>query len=88
MTQVSDEYAYLTIPPATDFRPCVGLILAGMAVRAKVGVGGLDDAVESLERFHSGDSNTRYRFSLGDNSVVVEVEGASSEWRSVVELIS
>jgi len=88
VTQVSDEYAYLTIPPVIDFRPCVGLVLAGMAVRATVGVGDLDDAVESLERFHSSDSNTRYRFSLGDNSVVVEVEGASSEWRSVVELIS
>jgi hypothetical protein len=86
-----EEYAYLKVPPSEELRSCVGLVLAGMAARAKVGVGGLDEAVELLEGFHSGDAPTRFRFSLGDEGVVAEVEespGDGSRWRTVVELVS
>lgn len=82
------EYAYLTIPAAEEFRACAGLILAGMAVRARVGVGTLEEAVDALERFHAVDGPTRYRFSLATDGVVVEVEENISEWRAVVELVS
>jgi putative transcriptional regulator len=85
------EYAYLTVPPAEELRSCVGLVLAGMAARARIGVGGLEEAVELLEGFHSDDSPTRFRFSMGDEGVLAEVEEASGEessWRTVVELVS
>ena len=85
------EYAYLTVPPAEELRSCVGLVLAGMAARARIGVGGLEEAVELLEGFHSADSLTRFRFSMGDEVVLAEVEEASGEesrWRTVVELVS
>ncbi len=81
------EYAYLTVP-AEEFHGCAGLILAGMAVRARVGVGALEEAVDALERFHAVDGPTRYRFSLAVDGVVVEVEEGSSGWRTVVELVS
>ena len=42
---IDKEYAYLKVPPGTELRSCVGLVLAGMAARAKVGVGGLEEAV-------------------------------------------
>ena len=90
----SQEYAYLKLPPDADLRSCVGLVLAGMAARAKVGVGGLEEAVELLEGFHSGDAPTRFRFSLGAEGVLAEVEepvsGESEEprWRTVVELVA
>jgi hypothetical protein len=86
-----EEYAYLKVPPSEELRSCVGLVLAGMAARAKVGVGGLEEAVELLEGFHSGDAPTRFRFSLGDEGVVAEVEEPprdGSRWRTVVELVS
>jgi hypothetical protein len=88
------EYAYLKLPPSEELRSCVGLVLAGMAARARVGVGGLEEAVELLEGFHSDDAPTRFRFSLGDEGVVAEVEEAPGEatggsrWRTVVELVS
>ncbi len=83
------EYAYLKVPPDRDLRSCVGLVLAGMAARAKVGVGGLDEAVELLLGFYSQDAPTCYRFSFGDNGVLAEVEEpGGSRWRTVVELIS
>jgi hypothetical protein len=88
------EYAYLRLPPDEGLRPCVGLVLAGMAARARVGVGGLEEAVEVLESFHAGDVPTRFRFSLADDGVLAEVEepdpGKSREmtWRTVVELVS
>jgi hypothetical protein len=91
---LSAEYAYLKLPPAEELRSCVGLVLAGMAARARVGVGGLEEAVELLEGFHSDDAPTRFRFSLGDERVVAEVEEAPGEgtggsrWRTVVELVS
>ncbi len=88
-TAEATEYTYLTIPPATEFRSCVGLVMAGMAMRARVGVGGLDEAVELLESYHSQEAGlTCYRFSLGEESVVAEVEEPESGWRKVVELVS
>jgi hypothetical protein len=87
----SQEYAYLKLPPDADLRSCVGLVLAGMAARARIGVGGLEEAVEVLEGFHSGDAPTRFRFSLGNDGVLAEVEEPSageSSWRTVVELVA
>jgi hypothetical protein len=88
------EYAYLRLPPHEDLRPCVGLVLAGMAARARVGVGGLEEAVDVLEGFHAYDTPTRFRFSLAGDGVLAEVEEPASEgstqtsWRTVVELVS
>ena len=88
------EYAYLTLPPDVQLRSCAGLVLAGMAARARVGVGGLDEAVALLEDFHAEDGPTRFRFGLSDDAVVAEVEeaekaeGAGTRWRTVVELVS
>ena len=87
----SREYAYLKLPPDADLRSCVGLVLAGMVARARVGVGGLEEAVEVLEGFHSGDAPTRFRFSLANDGVLAEVEEPSageSRWRTVVELLA
>ncbi len=91
MADTSPEYAYLKVPPIAEVRSCVGLVLAGMAARAKVGVGGLEEAVELLEGFHAADAPTHFRFSLGEEGVVAEVEepeGEESRWRTVVELVS
>ncbi len=87
------EYAYLKVPPDKELRSCVGLVLAGMAARAKVGVGGLEEAMELLQGFHSDDAPTRFRFSLGEDRVLAEVEESVPEregcrWRTVVELFS
>ena len=88
------EYAYLRLPPHEELRSCVGLVLAGMAARARVGVGGLEEAVEVLQGFHADGAPTRFRFSLAGERVVAEVEepttGGSTEtsWRTVVELVS
>jgi hypothetical protein len=89
----AQEYAYLKVPPGRELRSCVGLVLAGMAARAKVGVGGLEEAVELLQAFHSDDAPTRFRFSLGHGGVLAEVEEPAGEsegsrWRTVVELVS
>ena len=95
-TAETTEYTYLTIPPAAELRSCVGLVMAGMAMRARIGVGGLEEAVELLESHHSQGGPTRYRFSLGEESVLAEVaESGSGDvaeeepgWRTVVELVS
>ena len=90
----SQEYAYLRVPPDAEVRSCVGLVLAGMVARGRVGVGGLEAAVELLEGFHSGEAPTRFRFSLGNEGVLAEVEEPSadesgeSRWRTVVELVA
>ena len=89
-----EEYAYLRVPPSEQLRSCVGLVLAGMAARARIGVGGLEEAVELLESFHSEEAPTRFRFSLRDEGIVAEVEErprdevGGSRWRTVVELVS
>jgi putative transcriptional regulator len=88
------EYAYLKLPPHEEMRSCVGLVLAGMVARARVGVGGLEEAVEVLEGFHSDEGPTRFRFSLAGEGVLAEVEEPSGEggegkrWRTVVEMVS
>jgi putative transcriptional regulator len=86
------EYAYLRVPPVEELRSCVGLVLAGMAARARVGVGGLEEAIEVLEGAQSIDEPTHFRFSLENDGVVAEVaepgEGDELRWRSVVELVS
>ncbi len=89
----AQEYAYLKVPPDKELRSCVGLVLAGMAARAKVGVGGLEEAVELLQGFHSEDAPTRFRFSLENDGVLAEVEVPAGgreapRWRTVVELVS
>ena len=90
-----EEYAYLRVPPFEQLRSCVGLVLAGMAARARIGVGGLEEAVELLEGFHSEEAPTHFRFSLRDEGIVAEVEErppsgeiGGSRWRTVVELVS
>lgn len=86
------EYTYLKIPATADSLPCVGLVLAGMVTRARIGVGGLEEAIEVLESFHSATEPTRYRFSHDEERVVAEVEGlgweAEEDWLTVVELVS
>ena len=89
-----EEYAYLKLPPHDELRSCVGLVLAGMVARAKVGVGGLEEAVEVLESFHADAAPTRFRFSLAGEGVLAEVEEPVDEgstrtrWRTVVEMVS
>lgn len=86
------EYVYLDVPAAAETRPCIGLVLAGMVTRARIGVGGLEEAIEVLESFHSDTEPTRYRFSLDGERVVAEVQGPGGEmeddWLTVVELAS
>lgn len=98
------EYTYLTLPPHESLRSCIGLVVAGMAARAKIGVAGLEEAVGLLEDSHSGNGATRYRFFLRDDGLVAEVEERSpagvrgsdapasaadaAAWRTVVELVS
>jgi hypothetical protein len=88
------EYAYLKVPPREEMRSCVGLVLAGMVARAKVGVGGLEEAVEVLESFHADEGSTRFRFSMAGEGVLAEVEEPAVEgsegtrWRTVVEMVS
>lgn len=90
----SPEYVYLELPAAADTRPCVGLVLAGMVTRARIGVGGLEEAAEVLESLHSGNETTRYRFHLAEEGVVAEVQDSDVNdpdgpaWRTVVELVA
>jgi putative transcriptional regulator len=91
-----EEYAYLTLPASEGARSCVGLVLAGMAARARIGVAGLEEAVELLEERHIGLEETRYRFSITGDGLVAEVEESEdgvdgfdgARWRTVVELIA
>ncbi|CAN5518390.1 hypothetical protein BH24ACT22_BH24ACT22_18580 [soil metagenome] len=88
------EYVYLELPEAIEVRPCVSLVLAGMVSRAKIGVGGLEEASEVLESLHSGEEITRYRFYMAERGVVAEVEDSvgsgpdDTVWRTVVELVA
>jgi putative transcriptional regulator len=100
----ASEYTYLTLPPDASMRSCIGLVVAGMAARARIGVGGLEEAVGLLEESHSKEGPTRYRFYLLEDGLVAEVEerepagvrgsdapaGAANvaSWRTVVELVS
>lgn len=98
------EYTYLMLPPDRAVRSCIGLVVAGLAARARIGIAGLEEAVELLESRHSMEGPTRYRFSLKDDGLVADVEegeptvdlgngetgGASDvdSWRTVVEMVS
>ncbi|CAN5630189.1 hypothetical protein BH24ACT21_BH24ACT21_18650 [soil metagenome] len=90
----SPEYVYLEVPPTVEMRSCIGLILAGMVTRARIGVGGLEEATEVLESLHSGQETTRYRFYLAEEGVVAEVEDPDGDesdgaaWHTVVELVA
>lgn len=92
-------YTYLTVPPDPNLRSCIGLVVAGLAARARIGVAGLEDAVELLEGQHTSETSTRYRFCVDDDSLVAEVEtpavvrgkGQADDpavWHTVVELVS
>lgn len=69
-------------------------MLAGLAARAEVGVGGLEEAVSTLEDAHAVGEHTRYRFSLEEGKILAQVEDADSSeedgdgWRTLVELVS
>ena len=96
------DYTYLTLPPDRALRSCIGLVVAGLAARARIGVAGLEEAVGLLEDQHAMDRPTRYRFSLKDDGLVAEVEerkpatvrgdseadGGTTAWRTVVEMVS
>ena len=93
------DYTYLTLPPDRALSSCIGLVLAGLAARARIGVAGLEEAVKLLEGQQAADTPTRYRFYLKDEGLIAEVEerkpapvrGAGNEtsgWRTVVEMVS
>ena len=95
------DYTYLTLPPDRTLRSCIGLVVAGLAARARIGVAGLEEAIELLEDQHATDRPTRYRFSLKDDGLIAEVEerkpaavrggeegGGTAGWRTVVEMVS
>ncbi len=91
------DYTYLTLPPNRALRSCIGLVVAGLAARAKVGVAAIEEAVELLESQQATNGLTRYRFSLKDDSLLAEVEewkpsavrgDSEPGWRTVVELVS
>jgi len=95
--ETAADYTYLTLPPDGPLRPCIGLVVAGLAARARIGVAGLEEAVELLESQQSQEGPTRYRFSLKDDGLVAEVEdGETTElrgdgrtgWRTVVEMVA
>lgn len=83
-------------------RSCIGLVLAGMAARANIGVGNLEDAIDLLEGFHSPVGTTQFRFILADEGVIAQVVDGIPEtgmqetgkqdeepgWRTVIELVS
>lgn len=95
------DYTYLTLPPDRTLTACIGLVVAGLAARARIGVAGLDEAVSLLAERHSVQGLTRYRFSLKEDGLVAEVEEpigdkaegvvsaeSASRWRTVVEMVS
>ena len=96
------EYTYLTLPPERILgSSCIGLVVAGLAARARIGVAAIEEAVELLVGQQITTGPTRYLFSLTDDGLLAEVEerqpapvrsgeagGAPSSWRTVVELIS
>ena len=92
------DYTYLTLPPDRTLGACIGLVVTGLAARAKIGVAALEEAVELLEGQRAADGPTRYRFSLKEDGLVAEIEeakpaavrGEAGEpgWRTVVELVS
>lgn len=94
----SAEFTYLTLPPNRALASCIGLVIAGLAARARIGVATLEEAIELLEGQQVANGPTRYRFSLREDGLVAEVEEGKpatvrgevgeSGWRTVVELVS
>ncbi len=89
------DYTYLTLPPDRALSSCIGLVVAGLAARAKIGVAALEEAVELLEGQQAASGPTRYRFSLREDGLLAEVEEREPAavrgepgWRTVVELVS
>jgi len=92
------EYTYLTLPPDKAAVSCIGIVVAGLTARAKIGVAGLEEAIQLLEDQHTVGARTRYRFYLKDEGLVVEVEESPSTvqggvdetagWRTIVEMVS
>src|ERR671933_809647 len=89
------EDTYLTLPPDRALSSCIGLVVAGLAARAKIGVAALEEAVAVLEGQQVANGPTRYRFSLMEDGLLAEVEDKKSavvrgepDWRTVVELVS
>ena len=95
--EAAADYTYLTLPPGRPLRSCIGLVVAGLAARARIGVAGLEEAIELLESQHSMEGSTRYRFSIKDDSLVADVEDGEltklrgdggTGWRTVVEMVA
>lgn len=93
------DYMYLTLPPEMALSSCIGLVVAGLAARAKIGASAIEEAVELLEGQQAANGPTRYRFSLRDEGLLAEVEekqpapvrgveAGGASWRTVVELVS
>lgn len=102
VTEPTVEYTYLKLPRSTDCPSCVGVVLAGLISRAGIGVGGLEEAVEALERSRV-EGGTSYRFALLEDRIFAQVEDESggetpetpeapgpggSGWRTLAELVS
>lgn len=93
------EYTYLKLPQSSDCRSCVGVVLAGLIARAGIGVGGLDEVVDALERSRA-EGGTSYRFALLEGTILAQIEDDSggepseplgsddSRWRTLAELVS
>ena len=93
------DYMYLTLPPERALRSCIGLVVAGLAARARIGVAAIEEAVNLLEGQQISNGPTRYRFSIKDDGLIAEVEEkqpapvrggdvGTPSWRTVVELVS
>lgn len=93
------EYTYLKLPQSSNCRSCVGVVLAGLVSRADIGVGGLEETVEALERSRA-EGGTSYRFALLEGRILAQIEDDSggepseplgdegSRWRTLAELAS
>lgn len=97
--ELNAEYTYLKLPRSSDCPSCVGVVLAGLISRAGIGVGGLEEAVEALERSRA-EGGTSYRFALLEGRIFAQIEDESvgetpesfgaddSRWRTLAELVS
>lgn len=88
----------MTVPLSSGLRPCLGVVLAGLTARAGIGVGGLDEVVNALEKAHA-EGGTSYRFAVQEAKIYAQVEYVpdknarteppeSSRWRTLAELVS
>jgi hypothetical protein len=84
------DFVYLTLPPGAEVRSCLGLVVAGMSARARIGVGNMDEFVQALERLQVESGRTlRFRFLCEEEKITAEVESPESGgWRTVAELVA